>query len=303
MTQDIDWNLLNALDVLLAEGSVTAASERLHLSVPATSRTLGRIRRAFGDPILVRSGRGLVPTPRALAVQEQLHRLIEDAHALVESGRDLHLSSLERTFAIRANDALISALPARLIDRVQTQAPGVAFRFVAEGEEDVGPLRDGSIDLDLGQIADFGPDVRVSPLYQETYLGVVAADNKLAKGRVTLKRLASVGHVAVSRRGRRTGALDDVLAEHGLARTVVTVVPTFTAAAHIIASSELTGMLPARYALQIAGLTGMHPYPIPAELPSLQISQAWHVRQDLDPAHQWLRGQIAEVLADPQKTA
>jgi DNA-binding transcriptional LysR family regulator len=300
VTQDIDWNLLSALDVLLAEGSVTAASERLHLSVPATSRTLGRIRQALGDPILVRSGRGLVPTPRALAIQEQLHRLIEDAHAIVESGRDLHLSSLDRTFAIRANDALISTLPANLIDRVQSQAPGVSFRFVAEGEEDLGPLRDGSIDLDLGQIGDLGPDVRVSPLYEETFSGVVAAGHRFAKGRMTLSRLTSVGHVAVSRRGRRRGSLDEVLAQHGLERKVVTVVPTFTAAAHIIASSDLTGMLPTRYARQIANLTDMHVYRIPAELPRLQISQAWHIRQDLDPAHQWLRRQIADVLADPR---
>src|ERR1700728_5218044 len=110
MAQDIDWNLLSELDVLLAEGSVTAAADRLHLSVPATSRTLGRIRQTFGDPILVRAGRGLVPTPRALAIQERLHQLVEEAHALVEIGRDLDLTPLKRTFPIRANAAVVSTL-------------------------------------------------------------------------------------------------------------------------------------------------------------------------------------------------
>lgn len=293
----MDWNLLAALDVLLAEGSVTAAAERLHLSVPATSRILGRIRRTFGDPMLVRAGRGLVPTPRALAIQARLHQLVEDAHTLVEAGREIDLASLERTFTIRANDALISVLTPRLVSRVQSAAPGVTLRFVPEGEEDLTPLRDGTIDLDIGVIADFGPEVRVQPLYEERLVGLVAATHPLASGRVTLRCIAAMEHIAVSRRGRTRGAFDDILAGHGLARTVVAVVPTFTVAAHIITSSQLTGLVTASYATQAAALSGAHLYEIPAELPKLPISQAWHIRYDLDPAHQWLRGQIAAVMA------
>jgi len=299
MTQAIDWNLLVALDVLLAEGSVTAAAERLHLSIPATSRTLARIRKTFADPILVRAGRGLVPTERALAIQERLHRLVEEANALLETGHDLNLGSLERTFTIRANDAQISLLTARLAARVQAAAPGVRLRFVPEGEEDVGALRNGLIDLDIGVIAEYGPEVSVQPLYEERLLGMVAAGHELASRPVTLRRLASVGHVTVSRRGRTHGPIDDVLAEHGLERDVVAVVPTFTAAAHIIASSKLTGLLPARYARQYAALAAAQVYDIPAELPTLPVSQAWHVRHDLDPAHQWLRGEIAAVYNEP----
>ncbi|HTU38748.1 MAG TPA: LysR family transcriptional regulator [Acidimicrobiales bacterium] len=296
MTQAVDWNLLSALDVLLAEGSVTAAAERLHLSVPATSRTLGRIRQSFGDPILVRAGRGLVPTPRALAIQERLHRLIQEAHALVESGRDVDLASLERTFTIRANDALINILTPRLVAAARTSAPGVTLRFVPEGEEDLAPLRDGLIDLDVGVIGDFGPEVRVQALYEERLVGMVAAGRPLSSGRPTLGRIAAVEHVAVSRRGRTRGAFDDVLDQRGLARRVVVVVPTFSAAADIIASSELTGLISARYAAHAARLTGAHLYEIPAALPPLPLSQAWHVRHDLDPAHQWLRNEMAACL-------
>ncbi|HEX4787978.1 MAG TPA: LysR family transcriptional regulator [Actinospica sp.] len=292
MTQDVDWNLLAALDVLLAEGSVTGAAERLHLSVPATSRTLGRIRRAFGDPILVRAGRGLVPTPRALAIQQRLHRLIEEAHALVEGGREVDLGSLQRTFTIRANDALTGMLTARLVARIKATAPGVTLRFVPEGDEDLAPLRDGLIDLDVGVIADLGPEVRSRPLFEERLVGLAAAGHPLASGRITLGRIAAAEHVVVSRRGRPHGAFDEVLAEHGLARHVAVVVPTYTAAAHIIAGSELTGLVAAGYAGQVAALTGAHVYEIPAELPRLPLAQAWHVRHDLDPAHQWLREQI-----------
>lgn len=296
MTQDVDWNLLAALDVLLTEGSVTAAADRLHLSVPATSRTLGRIRQTFGDPILVRAGRGLVPTPRALAIQERLHQLVEEAHALVELGRDVDLSALERTFTIRANDALIGVLAARLVTRVHAEAPGVTLRFVSEGDEDLAPLRDDLIDLDLGMIADFGPEVRTQQLTRERLVGLVAAGHRLASGHTTLARIAEAEHIGVSRRGRTRGAFDEVLAQHGLERKVVAVVPTFTAAAHIIANSDLTGLITAGYAHQVAALTGARVYEIPAELPALPLSQAWHVRHDLDGAHQWLRTQVAAVL-------
>jgi DNA-binding transcriptional LysR family regulator len=299
VTQEVDWNLLAALDVLLAEGSVTAAAERLHLSIPATSRTLGRIRETFGDPILVRAGRGLVPTPRALAIQQRLHQLVEEAHALVEIGRDVDLASLQRSFTIRANDALIGVLTARLITRIQASAPGVTLRFVPEGDEDLAPLRDGLIDLDVGVIADFGVEVRSQPLGEERLVGLVAAGHPLSSGRVTLRRIAAVEHIGVSRRGRTRGALDDVLDQHGLARNVIAVVPTFTAAAHIITSSQLTGLITASYAAQVAALTGAHLYEIPAELPKLPLSQAWHVRHDLDPAHQWLRNQITAVMSHP----
>jgi DNA-binding transcriptional LysR family regulator len=299
VTQDIDWNLLAALDVLLAEGSVTAAAERLHLSVPATSRTLGRIRQTFGDPILVRAGRGLVPTPRALAIAQRLHELVEEAHALVEIGRDVDLGSLQRTFTIRANDALICLLTDQLVTRIRAAAPGVTLRFVAEGEEDLAPLREGLIDLDVGVIAEFGPEVRAQPLCRERLVGMVAAGHALASGRVTLRRIAAAEHIGVSRRGRTRGALDDILEQRGLARRVVAVVPTFTAAAHIITSSQLTGLIPASYAARVAALTGAHLYDIPADLPALPLSQAWHVRHDLDPAHHWLRSQIAAVMEKP----
>lgn len=297
MTQAIDWNLLAALDVLLAEGSVTAAAERLHLSVPATSRTLGRIRRAFNDPILVRAGRGLVPTQRALAIQGRLHQLIEEAHALMETGRGLDLGSLERTFTIRANDVIISLLTGGLAARVRAAAPGVTLRFVPEGEEDLAPLRDGLIDIDLGVIGDFGTEIRTQHLYTDRMVGLAAAGHPLATGDVTIHRLAAADHVAVSRRGRVHGALDDVLAAHGLARNVVAVVPTYTAAANIITNSGLTGLITARYAQQVAAVTGSRRYDIPVELPVLPVSQAWHVRHDLDPAHHWLREQIIATVA------
>jgi DNA-binding transcriptional LysR family regulator len=299
MTQlSLDWNLLVALDVLLAERSVTAAAARLHLSVPATSRTLGRIRQTFNDPMLVRAGRGLTPTPRALALQGRLHQLIEEAQALVGTGATLDLTTLETTFTIRANDAIIAVLATELVGRLQEATPGVRLHFAPEGQEDIDPLRNGQIDLDLGSIPDVGPEIRIQRLYEETLVGVVAPGHPLASGRVTLRRLASADHVAVSRRGRARGPLDRLLDEHGLTRRVAAVVPTFTSAAHMILRSELVGLLPARYARSISAISRAHVFTIPADLPMLVISQAWHVRHDADLAHTWLRGQVLRSIED-----
>ena len=294
----LDLNLLHALDVLLTEGSVTAAAERLHLSVPATSRTLDRIRKATGDPILVRAGRGLVPTPRALAMRPRLHELVEEAQALFEIGLDLDVAALDRTFTLRANDVLIGPLGAALAERVHPVAPGVRLRFASEGAEDITPLRDGTIDLEVGVIDHGGAEIRTSPLYQDHLVGVLAADHPLTREKLTLRRFVSIPHIAISRRGVARGAFDDALEERGLRRTVAVVVPTFTSAAHVVLTSELVGLFPARYARQLAATSGARLFPVDLGLPLLSISQAWHLRHDKDPAHRWLRDQL-HLAANP----
>ncbi len=292
----IDLNLLNALDVLLAEGSVTGAAERLHLSVPATSRTLDRIRKAMGDPILVRAGRGLAPTPRALAIQSRLHELLAEARELMRAGGDPDLAALERTFTLRANDVFISVLPAALLERTRSVAPGIRLRFMAEGEEDLAPLRDGRVDLDLGAIGYQGPEIRSRLLFQEQMVGMMASGHPLADLEMSPKRLASAPHVVVSRRGHSRGALDTALERHGLERTVAAVVPSYTGAAHIVLTSDLIGLFPERYARQVAAISGARIFPVDLDLPLIPVSLAWHVRHDSDPVHQWLRQQIPPAM-------
>jgi DNA-binding transcriptional LysR family regulator len=172
------------------------------------------------------------------------------------------------------------------------------LHFAPEGQEDIGPLRDGQIALDLGSVPDMGPEIRIQPLYEETLVGVVASGHPLSSGRLTLRRLADADHVAVSRRGRARGPLDRALDEHGLSRRVVAVVPTFTSAARMIMRSQLVGLLPARYARCVATDGGAHVSTIPAVLPVLTISQAWHVRHDADLAHAWLRAQVRQAFED-----
>jgi DNA-binding transcriptional LysR family regulator len=302
MTQS-DLNLLAALDVLLEEQSVTSAAERLHLSVPATSRTLSRIRQAFGDPILVRAGRGLVPTPYALAIKDEVHQVVASSRGLFQAGRPLDPGRLERRFTIRASDALITQFAPPLLERLAVSAPGVTLRFSAEGDEDLPPLRSGQVDFDLGVIDDMGPEVRTMALYSDRMVGLAAPGHPLASGPVTLERLVSFPHVVVSRRGRDRGPLDDVLAEAGLSRRVAVIVPTHAAAAFLVLSAGLTGIIAGFAARQLSSATDVRSYEIPASLPPLPISAGWHARYDADPEHRWLRSQLQDIASEVAGTA
>ncbi len=146
----VDLNLLTALDALIEERSVSAAAARLHLSQPAMSRTLGRIRDATGDPILVRTGRTMTLTPRALALRQEVQALVQRAHAVFAPERELDLGKLERTFTLRCHDALTMALGALLLRVVEEQAPGVRLRLLAESPLDTDDLRHGRVDLEIG---------------------------------------------------------------------------------------------------------------------------------------------------------
>ncbi|WP_018680953.1 LysR family transcriptional regulator [Actinokineospora enzanensis] len=294
---EIDLNLLRVFDALLRDGSVTAAAERLHLSIPATSRALGRLRRAMADPILVRAGRGMAPTPFALRVAPRVRSLLDEAAALVSANREVSVADLARTFTIRINDGVAATLVTAVVEATAAAAPGVVLRFVAEGTESIEALRDGSVDLDIGAGDPTAPDIRSAVLYRERVVGVVRADHPLGR-RPNLAQLCRHPHVSASRRGRLRGPLDDALAAAGLHRQVAAVVPTFAVATLLVASSNYVGLVPGRLAEQYGPVLGLRSFPIPAELPELDVRLSWHARLDADLAQRWLRDTIRGALDD-----
>jgi DNA-binding transcriptional LysR family regulator len=297
MPEQLDLNLLRVFDALLAGGSVTEAAERLHLSIPATSRALGRLRRAMDDPILVRAGRGMAPTPFALRAAPRVRSLLDEASALVSADRELDVGELRRTFTIRINDGVAATLAAVAVEATAAVAPGVILRFVAEGSESTEALRDGSVDLDIGAGDVAAPDIRTAVLYRERLVGVVRAGSPLARHRrPTLAQLCQHTHVSASRRGRARGPLDDMLEAAGLQRHVAAVVPTFAVAVLLVASSRYVGLVPQRLAEQYGQALGLRWFPVPAALPELDIRLFWHARLDADPAHRWLRDTIRQAL-------
>ncbi|MBN6039767.1 LysR family transcriptional regulator [Amycolatopsis sp. 195334CR] len=297
MPDHLDLNLLRVFDALLQESSVTAAAERLHLSIPATSRALGRLRRAMGDPILVRAGRGMAPTPFALRTAPRVRSLLDEAVALISADREITPAELERTFTIRINDGVAATLATAAVEATARLAPGVVLRFVTEGSESAEALRDGSVDLDIGAGELPAPDIRSAALYRERVVGIVRADSALGRHRrPSLAQLCKHPHVSASRRGRARGPLDEVLAAAGLQRQVAAVVPTSAVAAFLVASSDYVGLVPQRLAEQFGDALGIRWFPIAAELPEIDVRLLWHARLDADPAHRWLRGTLRDAL-------
>jgi DNA-binding transcriptional LysR family regulator len=297
VSEQLDLNLLRVFDALLQEGSVTAAAERLHLSIPATSRALGRLRRAMGDPIMVRAGRGMAPTPFALRTAPRVRSLLDEASALISADREVTVADLERTFTIRINDGVAATLATAAVEATAAVAPGVSLRFVGEGDESVEALRDGSVDLDIGVGDPTAPDIRTALLYRERLVGIVHADHPLGRHRrPTLPQLSRHPHVSASRRGRARGPLDDALDAADLKRHVAAVVPTFAVAALLVASSRYIGLVPQRLAEQYGHTLGIRWFLIPAALPVLDVRMLWHARLDADPAQRWLRDKIRHAL-------
>jgi len=291
-----DLNLLVALDVLLAEGSVARAAKRLQLSPSAMSRTLARARAATGDPLLVRAGRDLVPTPRAQELREQVGRLVEEAVALLRPAEALDLGRLVRTFTLRTSEGFVESFGPGLIARVAQQAPGVRLRFVQKPDKDSGPLREGTVDLETGVVDQAtGPEVRRLALFRDRLVGAVRRGHPLARGRITAARYAAARHVSVSRRGLEPGPIDEALAALGLARALVASVGGFATALALARASDLVASVPERHTGSLRA--GMQTFRLPVATPEFTVSLLWHPRMDADPAHRWLRELLRDLCA------
>ena len=292
----VDLNLLIALDALLEENSVAAAADRLHLSPPAMSRTLSRIRRATGDDILVRSGRTMTPTPRALELREETRELVRRATAVLTRPRALNLDTLDRTFTIRSHDALACALAPPLSTAIGTAAPGVQLRLLAEPSADVADLARGHTDLEIGAASPSRPEIAAETIGTDHMVAVFRAGHPLADGELTPERLAAAGHVTVSRRGRLHGVIDDALAERGLRRRVVAALPTSSAALDLVARSDLVTTVAEQVCRPFLTRLGLVARSLPFPVPAVPVIVTWHHRNDTDPAHAWLRGQLRHAL-------
>lgn len=292
-----DLNLLVTLDVLLAEGSVARAARRLRLSPSAMSRALARLREAMGDPLLVRAGRDLVPTPRALELRERVALLVQDAEAVLRPVEKLDLKQLDRMFTLRTSEGFVENFGPTLIARIREEAQGVRLCFVQKPDKDSTPLRTGIVHLETGVVEKTtAPELRVQALFRDRYVGVVRKGHPLSKGKMTSARYAGGKHISVSRQALEKGPFDEVLEPLGLQREIVVVVGGFSTALGLARASDLIASVPERHTGNLRA--GMHSFPLPVSVPEFTVSMLWHPRLDADPAHRWLRGCVRDACAD-----
>ncbi|MFD5529325.1 LysR family transcriptional regulator [Streptomyces virginiae] len=300
---NLDAQLAVALDALLAEQSVTRAAARLRTSPAAMSRTLARLRRVLQDPLLVRAGQAMVPTPRAEELRDEAAAVVRRLEALLTPSGGIDPAAMRRTFTVQAADLVGAALTPGLLGLARRRAPGVSLRVLAE-EWEAGPaLREGRIDLEIGAIDHVDPETRVEELVTLRMAAGVRAGHPLAEGTLTAAGLAAAEHVAVSRRGRFTGPLDTALASHGLSRKVGAVLPGHLAAMALAAVGDVVCLVPTALPGEppsplsdAAHAMGLRLLDIPLPLPPVTIGMAWHPRHTADGGHQWLRAAVRQVL-------
>ncbi len=286
-----DLNLLVTLDVLLAEGSVAAAARRLNLSPSAMSRALARLREVTGDPLLVRAGRGLVATPRALELRTQVGAIVEGANAILRPAEKLDLAALRRRFTLRTSEGFVETFGAGLIAQARREAPGVILQFLAKPDKDSAPLRGGEVDIETGVIdLTTAPEMRSVPLFEDRWIGVVRDGHALLQGTMTAERYAEADHIQILRRGLHGGEIDDAMLTVGRTRRIVTVVNGFATAIALARDTDLVATVPDHHT---AGLRhGMRTFAPPVEIAAFTLSMLWHPRMDGDLAHKWLRGLV-----------
>jgi DNA-binding transcriptional LysR family regulator len=295
-----DLNLLFTLDVLLAEGSVARAAQRLRLSPSAMSRALARLRNTIGDPLLVRAGRGLVPTPRALELRDRVSQLVQEGESVLRAADVLDIGRVVRTFTLRTSDGFVENFGPDLVARVSSEAPGVRLHFIQKANKDSAPLREGAVDLETGVVENTtAPEFRVQALFRDRMVGVMRLGHPLGRGKMTLSRYTTGKHISVSRTGTDQRLIDESLMRLGVGRQVVTIVGGFSLAVALARNSDLIATVPERHTGNLRA--GMQTFSLPFATAPFTISLLWHPRLDTDPVHRWLR-QCVRATCDQRDT-
>lgn len=303
----LDLNLLRVFDEVMTERSLTRAAHKLSLTQPAVSNALRRLRQALGDDLLRRSGQGLEPTPRAVAlwpaVQESLRRLQETlAPGVFVPGE------ASTTFVLAMADATAAELIPGLVAVMDRDAPGVSIRVVPLTTRDPRRLLEQeAADLAIGYFpavlagltaqAQAGESVPFhhQRLYHSDYVCVMRRDHPLAGEDLTLERYCQARHLLVSFSGRPYGFIDEALAGLGRQRRIVLTVNQFFTAGRVVASSDLLTVLP-RHFVRVTGFADqLVRRELPFKVPAVHVDALWHRRQHQNAAHAWLREVIAQL--------
>jgi DNA-binding transcriptional LysR family regulator len=299
--RNVDLNLLVALDALLAERSVSRAAVRLHLSQPAASALLARLRELFGDPLLLRSARGMLPTQRALELLGPVRQVLDEIDAIVQPRAAFDAASAEHTFTLSASDYVEYTLLPMLVDYLEHKAPGVRLEVRPLDLQTVAKqMESGDVDLCITGLLNAPAGLHVRPLYTERIVSVVRREHPGVGARLTLDKFCSLEHIQVSVRGSGFSTrIDEALAALGRKRRARLAVPHFLLVPEIVARSDMISALPERLARGYA--KKLRIFEPPLDLEGFTVGEIWHERNQRDPAQQWLRDVLLELAQETPK--
>lgn len=295
-----DPNLLAALDMLLAECSVTRAAERLNVSTSDMNRTFSFLRAVTGDPLLVSARRGLVPTPRAMKMRTRIHESNPDANAILRPlVNDVDVESVKGTFTIRASQSFMELFSDIVLKAVTILAPRLCLKFEVRPQDDAQSLRKALVDLEINLLGAVAPKTGSHLHTRNLYVGVARAGHPiLARNQMTAKHFVAFNHVLALEEGDGIESLSDELEYHGLERMITVVVPRFPDAMRIACRSDLIAVVP-RSLLDDTRLRSpvveLISFDLPTPHPRFEISVNWNPHKEKDPLHRFLRNCIISL--------
>ncbi|HYF17895.1 MAG TPA: LysR family transcriptional regulator [Ramlibacter sp.] len=301
--KNLDLHLLESFELLMRERSVSRAAEHLGMSQSSASEMLARLRDRFGDPLLVRTRDGLVPTPRAEELLPAVRAAAEQLRSLLERGGGFDPRASNRSFRITTSDYTQLLLMPALARRMLEHAPGCTVDILPVNVLHVEhTLAAGDIDLAMAYFPDPPPSLRRSPLFTDGYACVARPGQAQAVEPLTVEGFAALPHVKVAPSGLSyfSSGVDSALETRGLRRRVALTSPHFLLAAHLVSQSDLVLVLPRQAALALAAFLPLQVLDLPLPIRPVEISMYWHERTHHSPAHQWLREQVRGVLAHPE---
>lgn len=302
--RSLDLNLLLVFEALMEERSVTRAASRVGLSQPAMSNSLARLRLAFNDQLLVRTASGMAPTSTALKLIIPVRAALAQLRAAIEDRPTFEPASSNSIFRVLANDYAEMMLLAPVIRELRAQSPEIGLRvhrpLTLFKPPDAAVLAD-SYDLAIGFYPDalaLDPHIRFQSLFEDNNVCIASGSHPSIRGSLTVEEYVDARHVAVFYKLEGPGIVDTMLAQQGYSRRSVIFVPNFATVPFLVAESDLIAMVPERVALRFQGMLNIQVLPAPVSIPTLRLTMLWHERVHTDPAHEWLRGLIAQSASN-----
>lgn len=296
-----DLNLLVAFDVLMRELNVTRAAEQMFITQSAMSHILQKLRQQLDDPLLVKTPCGMRPTERALALIDPVRALLAETERLIQPPLAFDAATSQRRFVLAATDYIEFLLMPELSGLIENIALGIDLHVKrTETSFPVTLLENGSLDVVLGFESVLNPPTYLQRqyLFSDKMACVVRKDHPLISKPPSLEEFVTVPHMLISRTGSNIGIIDQELTALGLERRIKLIVPHFLSAPLIVAKTDMILSLPYRIAEQFTKIAPLAIFPVPIKLPDYDLCMIWHPLRDKDPAHQWLRGNIAGLCRD-----
>ena len=294
---EFDLNLLVVFDAVLAEASISRAADRLKLSQPAASNALARMRQATGDRLFVRLANAMVPTPYAQTIADPIRQALASIRVSLGASREFDPATAQRSFAIYLTDLGEAYFLPRLLERLHRTAPGVRIRTLPMPSElALDALRNGEVDLAIGNLPDLGAGFFMQRLFRDRYVCVVRKGHPVIGERITARQFAAASHAIVTPGGWSHGIIERALVEHGLEQRITLRMQNFLVLASIVATTDMLAIVPQSVGSQLSQHNDVKLLPLPITIKPFDVKQCWQERFHDDKGNRWLRQQFAELF-------